>query len=362
MQQIGWEQPDVILFSGDAYVDHPAFGAAVIGRTLEAEGLKVVIVPQPNWQDDLRDFRKFGTPRLFFAVSAGNMDSMVNHYTANRRRRSDDAYTPGGKAGMRPDYAASVYTKILKELYPDVPVVLGGIEASLRRLTHYDYWQDELKPGIMAWSGADLLIYGMGEQPLRELVRLLGRGVPFASLTTLAQTVVMQSAAQPLHAHKKWITIELNSHEACLDDKLKYAANFKHIEQESNSLNAARQAQICRQFQTHRTGIEQFECRTTHPAMAGTGNDRKSALPAGCRAGTRQELRLALHPFAAPEVPQQGPHSGLRNDQALHYSALCVLWRLQFLYHIGPSGQIHFLALGGFHSAGGRAGNANGRF
>lgn len=243
MQQIGWEQPDVILFSGDAYVDHPAFGAAVIGRTLEAEGLKVVIVPQPNWQDDLRDFRKFGTPRLFFAVSAGNMDSMVNHYTANRRRRSDDAYTPGGKAGMRPDYAASVYTKILKELYPDVPVVLGGIEASLRRLTHYDYWQDELKPGIMAWSGADLLIYGMGEQPLRELVRLLGRGVPFASLTTLAQTVVMQSAAQPLPAHKKWITIELNSHEACLDDKLKYAANFKHIEQESNSLNAARLTQ-----------------------------------------------------------------------------------------------------------------------
>ena len=156
----GWEQLDVILFSGDAYIDHPAFGAAVIGRLLEAEGYRVAIVPQPNWRDDLRDFTKLGTPRLFFGITAGSMDSMVNHYTANIRLRSNDAYTPGGKAGFRPDYAVRVYTQIVKRLFPHVPVVVGGIEASLRRLTHYDYWNDSLKPSVLAESGADLLIYG----------------------------------------------------------------------------------------------------------------------------------------------------------------------------------------------------------
>jgi uncharacterized radical SAM protein YgiQ len=165
----GWDELDIILFSGDAYVDHPSFGASVIGRIIEQEGLKVAIVPQPNWQDDLRDFKKFGVPRLFFGVTAGNMDSMVNHYTANKRLRSDDAYTPGNKAGFRPDYPTVVYSQILKKLYPDVPVAIGGIEASLRRVTHYDYWQDKLKPTILKDSGADLLIYGMGELPLREL-------------------------------------------------------------------------------------------------------------------------------------------------------------------------------------------------
>ncbi len=166
MRARGWDEVDVVLFSGDAYVDHPAFGAAVIGRVLEAHGYKVAIVPQPNWQDDLRDFRKFGKPRLFFGISPGAMDSMVNHYTANRRRRSDDAYTAGGRHGARPDYPTIVYSKILKEIYPDVPVIGGGIEASLRRLSHYDYWQDRLRPSILADSALDMLSYGMGERTI----------------------------------------------------------------------------------------------------------------------------------------------------------------------------------------------------
>ena len=169
LEQRGWDWVDVILFSGDAYVDHPSFGVAVIGRVLEAEGLRVAIVPQPNWRDDLRDFKKLGRPRLFFGVSAGAMDSMVNHYTANKRLRSDDAYTPDGRAGMRPDYPTIVYTRILKQLYPDVPVVIGGIEASLRRVTHYDYWQDCLRPGILIESGADILSYCMGEETMRSI-------------------------------------------------------------------------------------------------------------------------------------------------------------------------------------------------
>lgn len=162
-----WDEVDVVLFSGDAYVDHPSFGAAVIGRVIEAEGLRVAIVPQPNWQDDLRDFKKFGVPKLFFAVTAGNMDSMVNHYTANKRLRSDDAYTAGGEARKRPDYATITYCNILKKLYPDVPIVIGGIEASLRRVTHYDYWSDKLMPSILVDSKADLLVYGMGKNRLK---------------------------------------------------------------------------------------------------------------------------------------------------------------------------------------------------
>jgi uncharacterized radical SAM protein YgiQ len=165
VESLGWEEIDIIIFSGDAYIDHPSFGASVIGRVIEDEGFRVAIIPQPNWQDDLRDFRKLGKPRYFFGVTAGNMDSMVNHYTATRRLRSDDAYTPAGKAGFRPDYATIVYTKILKKIFPDVPVVIGGIEASMRRLTHYDYWKDDLEPSVLLSSGADMLIYGMGEQP-----------------------------------------------------------------------------------------------------------------------------------------------------------------------------------------------------
>ena len=239
----GWEQLDVILFSGDAYVDHPSFGGAVIGRVLEAEGLRVAIVPQPNWRDDLRDFKKLGEPRLFFGVTAGTMDSMVNHYTANRRLRSDDAYTPGGKAGQRPDRPTIVYSKILKELYPNIPVLIGGIEASLRRVTHYDYWEDKLHPSILEDSKADLLVYGMGEKPLREIVRLIKRGVPFNSLTNIPQTAFIANKDERYATKKKWETINLNSHQDCLKDKKKFAANFRHIEEESNSMNACKLTQ-----------------------------------------------------------------------------------------------------------------------
>lgn len=231
----GWDSLDVILFSGDAYVDHPSFGAAVIGRVLEAEGLRVAIVPQPDWRGDFRDFKKLGIPRLFFGVSPGAMDSMINHYTANKRLRSDDAYTPDRRPGMRPDYPSIVYTKILKELYPDVPVVLGGIEASLRRLTHYDYWQDKLLPGILASSPADLLIYGMGEKPIKELVHRLQSGTPFQTIRDIRQTVYIADKVDTSEGD-----IVLFSHEECLKDKLKQAKNFRYIEEESNKYDAAR--------------------------------------------------------------------------------------------------------------------------
>jgi uncharacterized radical SAM protein YgiQ len=236
----GWEELDVVLFSGDAYVDHPAFGTAVIGRIMESEGLRIAIVPQPNWQDDLRDFKKYGKPKLFFGVTSGCMDSMVNHYTASKRKRSTDAYTPGGSAGFRPDYATTVYTKILKRLYPDVPVLIGGIEASLRRVTHYDYWEDKLFPSILEMSGADLLVYGMGEPPLREIIRLAKRGVPISSLRTIPQTAVLVSKEEKLPKNKNWEDLTLSSHETCLRDKRAFAANFKHIEQESNKVRAKR--------------------------------------------------------------------------------------------------------------------------
>lgn len=240
VQARGWEEVDVILFSGDAYVDHPSFGMAVIGRLLESLGLKVAIIPQPNWQDDWRDFRKLGAPRLFFGVSAGSMDSMVNHYTAARRKRSDDAYTPDGRAGARPDMPTVVYTQILKKLYPQVPVILGGIEASLRRVTHYDYWQDKLCPSVLAGSGADMLVYGMGEKPLTEICKLLKKGVPFSSLTNIPQTVVLKGLNENFATNKAWKTIQLHSHEDCLKDPKKHAENFRHIEEESNSWEAAR--------------------------------------------------------------------------------------------------------------------------
>lgn len=237
----GWDYIDVILFSGDAYVDHPSFGAAVIGRTLEAMGLRVAIVPQPDWRGDFRDFKKLGAPRLFFGVSAGAMDSMVNHYTANKRLRSDDAYTPDRRPGMRPDYPSIVYTKILKELYPDVPVVLGGIEASLRRLTHYDYWQDRLLPGILVDSPADLLIYGMGEKPVAEIVRRLQQGILVHQIKDVPQTVYLTSATEEALPDD----VLLFSHEECLKDKLKQAKNFRHIEEESNKQHARRILQRC---------------------------------------------------------------------------------------------------------------------
>ena len=235
-----WEEFDVILISGDAYVDHPAFGTAVVSRIIEDEGLRIGIVAQPNWKDDLRDFKKLGKPRLFFGVTAGCMDSMVNHYTANKRLRSTDAYTPGGQSGFRPDYASTVYANILKELYPDVPVLLGGIEASLRRVTHYDYWKDALMPSILVDSKADALIYGMGEQPLRMLLRMLKKGVPFEHCKTIHQVAFLQKQAEDLPKNKNWKTVELASHEKCMDDKIAYAANFKIVEVESNKWQANR--------------------------------------------------------------------------------------------------------------------------
>ncbi len=240
IEKRGWDDLDIILVSGDAYVDHPAFGTAVIGRIMEDEGFRVGIIAQPNWKDDLRDFKKFGKPRYFFGVTAGCMDSMVNHYTANKRLRSTDAYTPGGEAGFRPDYATTVYCKILKELYPDVPVMIGGIEASLRRVSHYDYWKDELMPSILVDSKADLLVYGMGDQPLREMLQLLKKGVPFTNLHTIKQVAFLQDSNLPLPKNKQWETIELASHEICLEDKIRYAANFKIVEVESNKWEADR--------------------------------------------------------------------------------------------------------------------------
>ncbi len=240
----GWEEIDVILFSGDAYVDHPSFGAAVIGRVLEAEGLKVAIVPQPNWTDDLRDFKKLGRPNLFFAVTGGNMDSMVNHYTAGKRRRTTDAYTAGGKAGFRPDYATTVYSKIVKKLFPDVPLVIGGIEASLRRVTHFDYWSDKLMPSILVDSQADILFYGMGEKSIIEFARLMKRGVPVENLTTIPQTSFLVGAHEKYATKKSWDEFELTSHEACLTDKKKFARNFKYVEEESNRLEARKLTQL----------------------------------------------------------------------------------------------------------------------
>lgn len=234
----GWEELDVIIISGDAYVDHPSFGSAVIGRIIESEGFRVAIIAQPNWKDDLRDFKKLGKPKYFFGITAGCMDSMVNHYTASKRRRSTDSYTPGGLANFRPDYATTEYTKIVKSLYPEVPVLIGGIEASLRRVTHYDYWSDKLMPSILKTSGADLLVYGMGEQPLREIIQLLQKGVPFHQLTMVKQTSYLTD--QDLPKNKNWTDKELVSHEVCLEDKKAFASNFKIVEQESNKTFANR--------------------------------------------------------------------------------------------------------------------------
>lgn len=231
IERLGWDQPDVILFSGDAYVDHPSFGVAVIGRTLQAAGYKVAIVPQPNWRDDLRDFKKLGRPRLFFGVSAGAMDSMVNHYTANRRLRHDDAYTAGGRHGMRPDYPTIVYSRILKDIFPDVPVIAGGIEASLRRVAHYDYWKDKLLPPILINAPADMISYGMGERTILEIAKRLSAGVPVSEIKDVPQTVFFDDADPGEN------DIVLASFEECLADKRLQAKNFRHVEEESNKFN-----------------------------------------------------------------------------------------------------------------------------
>ena len=265
----GWDELDVIIFSGDAYVDHPSFGSAVIGRILEAEGLKVAIVPQPNWRDDLRDFKKLGRPRLFFGISAGCMDSMVNRYTANKRRRSNDAYTPDERPDMRPDNATITYSTILKKLYPDIPVAIGGIEASMRRLTHYDYWEDRLKKSILCDSHADLLIYGMGEKPVTELCRRLKSGEKFSDITDIPQTAYIISEKR--FDGQKEGDIMLFSHEECLKDKKKQAVNFRHIEEESNKMHASRILQ--------RTDRDIVVVNPPYPPMTQEELDRSFDLP-----------------------------------------------------------------------------------
>lgn len=269
MKLLGWDHVDVVIFSGDAYVDHPSFGAAVIGRTLQAAGYNVAIVPQPNWQDDLRDFRKFGAPRLFFGVSAGAMDSMVNHYTAARRRRSDDAYTPGGRHGARPDYPTIVYSRILKELYPDTPVVAGGIEASLRRLSHYDYWEDRLRPSILKDAPVDILSYGMGEKTMVEIARKLSEGASVDELRSLMQVAsLLPAAAIPVEDENNII---LHPFEECLEDKRKQSQNFKHIEQQSNRYAGA--------VLWQRHGDKAVRVNPMHPPMTTGEIDASFDLP-----------------------------------------------------------------------------------
>ena len=231
VKALGWDYIDVILFTGDAFIDHPSFGTAVIARWLQKHGYRVAVVPQPNWRDDLRDFRKLGAPRLYFGVNAGAMDSMVNHYTAAKRLRSDDAYTPDGRAGQRPDYAVTVYTKILKDIYPDIPVVIGGIEASLRRVTHYDYWQDALKPSILVDSGADWLCYGMGERTMLEFTKAIEAGRNVSDIRKIPQLGFYMDGRCRLKD-----AVILNSYERCCKDKVAFAENFHVVETYANML------------------------------------------------------------------------------------------------------------------------------
>ena len=307
----GWDEVDVILFSADAYVDHPSFGAAVIGRTLEAAGFRVAIVPQPDWHGDFRDFKKLGRPRLFFGISPGCMDSMVNKYTANRRLRSEDAYSPDGRHDLRPEYPTIVYSKILRQLYPDVPIVLGGIEASLRRLTHYDYWQDRLRPCILYDAPADLLIYGMGEKPIVELARRLSDalsttrasdgspiatppasdgspiatthasdGSPIGTIRDIPQTVYLTNAITPTTDD-----IVLHSHEECLKSKRSQAENFRHIEEQSNMMHA------------HRL-LQPFA-----PAAAKTPSEAAVPVAPPAAAKTPGEAAVPVAPPAATKAP-----------------------------------------------------------
>ncbi len=294
MELRGWDTPDIILFSADAYVDHPSFGAAVIGRILEAEGVKVAIVPQPDWHGDFRDFKKLGRPRLWFGVAPGCMDSMVNKYTANRRLRNEDAYSPEGRHDLRPEYPTIVYTRILKQLYPDVPVVLGGIEASLRRLTHYDYWQEKFRPSILCDSGADMIIYGMGEKPVVELTQRLLAAIDsgheeldydeegnarigrraFRRILQLGGAIPQTVSLYGKDEIPDGITqndILLHSHEECLQDMKAQADNLRHIEEESNKYQALRIIQ--------QTGNRFVVVNPPYPPMSQEDMDHSFDLP-----------------------------------------------------------------------------------
>ncbi|MBQ0143548.1 MAG: YgiQ family radical SAM protein [Prevotellaceae bacterium] len=281
MERLGWQEADVIIFSGDAYIDHPSFATAVIGRILEADGYKVAVVPQPDWHGDFRDFKKLGRPRLFFAISPGCMDSMVNKYTANRRLRSEDAYTPDGRHDKRPEYPTIVYTNILKQLFPDVPVIIGGIEASMRRLTHYDYWQDRLRPSILVDSHADILIYGMGEKPIRELANIFASSPSTTEALVRAKAVPQIAYLSPLSTESSprlshtsppdSQLIILHSHEECLRDKRKQAENFKHIEDQSNLLHP--------QTLTQQVGNQYVVVNPPYPPLSQEELDHSFDLP-----------------------------------------------------------------------------------
>ena len=343
MQALGWNEVDVVLFSGDAYVDHPAFGAAVIGRTLQAAGYRVAIVPQPNWRDDLRDFRKFGAPRLFFGISPGAMDSMVNHYTANRRLRSDDAYTPGGRHGMRPDYPTVVYSGILRDLFPDTPVIAGGIEPSLRRLSHYDYWQDRLRPSILMDSKADMIIYGMGEKPILELARRLEAGEKISGIRDLRQSVVRVPKSEIPEPDAD--NIVLHSFAECLRDKAAQSANFKHIEQQSNRYDGG--ATLWQET----SATEAVKANPMYPAMTQGEIDASFDLPYTRLPHPRYKgktipayemirHRVNLHRgrFGAGAVPAVG---------APHQHSPGMFRRLCLLHHFRASGKVHRFPLQG---------------
>ncbi len=240
IEKRGWDRPDIIIVSGDAYVDHPSFGAAIIGRVIESRGYRVAILPQPNWRDDLRDFKKLGEPRLFFGVTAGNMDSMVNHYTATKRLRSDDAYTPGGRSGFRPDNASVVYCRILKQLFPNIPIVLGGVEASMRRITYYDYWENRVRPSLLIESGADLLIYGMAEKAITELLLKLEEGCRFNDIQDLPQSVFIVKNRNELLAPSPYGDLELPSHDSLSADKELFSNAFRQWETEINRIEQKR--------------------------------------------------------------------------------------------------------------------------
>ena len=329
VKRLGWEQVDVVLVTGDAYVDHPSFGTAVIGRTLEAAGYRVAIIPQPNWRDDLRDFRKFGKPRLFFGVNSGAMDSMVNHYTAARRLRHDDAYTPGGQAGFRPDRATYVYSRILKQLYPDVPVVMAGIEASMRRLAHYDYWDDRLFPSILMDAPADLLNYGMGERTTLKIEKILDEGKGIEACHELPQVAYRTKNISQLERKATPFTspsqgnvteggeeqktdsssfIELHSFEECLKSKRAEAENYHIIELESNKIEAATLVQ--------KHSDRYVVVNPPEPPM------------------TTDEIDAA-----ASEVQKTRCHTCFRDDKKLGEYPSWLFWRLFVLHHLGASGE-----------------------
>ena len=321
VRERGWDQLDVILFSGDAYIDHPAFGAAVVGRLLEAEGYRVAIVPQPNWRDDLRDFRKLGAPRLFFGISGGSMDSMVNHYTANLRLRHDDAYTPGGKAGFRPDRAVTVYSQILKRLYPHVPVVIGGIEASLRRLTHYDYWSDALKPSILAESGADLLIYGMGERVVQQVARAMRNGYNAKLLRKIRQVAFLSDESYVARLDPA-ATIRLRSYEECLTDKTAFGENFTVIETQSNLMEP------------------------TATLVEAVGDRCVVVTPANTTLTTEELDHSFDLPYERAPHPRYAGKGDIPAWEMIRHSVNIprLLRRLLVLHHFGASGQVHQFA------------------